>query len=158
MKSFPKPNIPPQDSINTEQKVSFNQRQSKISANDAVMLAIRILLEQKGLDVRGLDLRGISDISDYFVLVSGTSDRHVCGMADKVKLALLAGGEKPHSISGYENAEWILMDYGDFVIHLFYEPIRQYYEFDSLWEKAKTLPLPADLQPLARTLRTGLFF
>ena len=146
----------PPDNTEIEQN-SASKAESQTPALNAVMAAARILLEQKGLDVRPICLKGLSDIADYFVIASGSSDRHICGMADKVKNALLQLGEKPQSISGYEHGEWILMDYGDFVVHIFYEPTRQYYQFDLLWSKAEVVPLPSELEPLARKLRTGLF-
>lgn len=126
-------------------------------SSEAALTAIRIAIEQKGLDVKGLDLEGVTDIADYFVIVSGTSDRHVQGMADKINVALKSQGEDPLSISGYDRGEWVLMDYGDLVVHLFYEPIRQYYLFDELWKGAKPVALTDELEQQARKLRTGMY-
>ena len=104
---------------------------------DLVKEAIKFAIDQKALDVRGLDLMGKSDIADYFILASGTSNRHVSSIVDKIKRGLKNIGEAPIRINGEENAEWVLMDYGDFMVHVFYEPSRQYYDFDSLWSNAK---------------------
>lgn len=127
--------------------------QAELTAR-AVMKAV---IDQKGLDARALDLRGISDVADFFVIVSGTSDRHVRSLADKVKQELKLMGETPSSFSGYETAEWVLIDYGDVVVHIFFEPTRQHYEFDELWAHARVLPVDPDLEPAARKLRTGIY-
>ncbi len=133
---------------------SATDRSAAIRLVNAVM---RVAIEQKALDVRGLDLEGISDIADCFVILSGTSQRHVKGISDKVLEALRESGEKPIATSGQKDADWILLDYGNLIVHLFYEPTRQYYKMDELWKKAKELPLPEDLEEQARKLRTGLY-
>lgn len=130
-----------------------NQKQN---AQEAALTAIRVAIEQKGLDVKGLSLEGVSDIADYFVIISGTSDRHVQGMAEKIEAELKKLGESART-SGYERSEWILLDYGDLIVHVFYEPIRQYYLFDELWKNAKPLTLPEELEVQARKLRTGMY-
>jgi len=131
--------------------------QSKNRNIDLVDIVLRSCVEQKALDVRGLDLSGLTDIADYFVIASGTSQRHVQGIVDKVKRDLKAKGEKYISVSGTETGEWVLIDYGDFVVHIFYEPTRQYYDLDGLWKKAKELPLTPELEAQARRLRTGIY-
>ena len=124
---------------------------------EATETALRIAIEQKGLDPRGLDLRGITDITDYFVIVSGTSDRHVKGIAEKIKDGLAMLGHRPLGQKGSPEAcDWILLDYGDLVVHVFYEPIRQYYEFDSLWKQGHVLALDPELESQSRKLRTGM--
>ena len=65
-------------------------------------------------------------------------------------------GEEPNSMTGYEQAEWVLLDYGDLVVHIFYEPTRQHYRFDELWRKAAPLSLGEELEMQARKLRTGM--
>ncbi len=137
----------------------FNSRDYPVAEMQPVWLAVlRTLVEQRGLDVRGLDLRSVSDIADCFVMASGTSQRHVQGLADKVKLTLEALGEKPQRMTGYENGEWILIDCGDLIVHLFYEPVRQYYEFDALWSAALPVQMDEELELRARKSRTGMFF
>lgn len=123
---------------------------------DAIEIALRMAIDQKALDVRALDLAGISDIADYFLIASGTSQRHVDGIADRIRAALAERGEKPIGTDGSRSREWILLDYGSLVVHVFYEPLRQYYRIDDLWSKARVLPIPADLGKQARMLRTGL--
>lgn len=126
------------------------------NAREAALAAVRTAINQKGLDARALDLRDVSDIADYFIIVSGTSDRHVQGIADKIREELRQHGETPVGTSGYETAEWILLDYGNIVVHVFYEPTRQYYAFDELWRGAKRLELDPELERESRKLRTGV--
>lgn len=135
---------------------AHHSRNFSYPALTAVTDALRIAIEQKGLDVCGLELKGCSDVADYFVIVSATSDRHAQGIAEKIRLHLKLHGEEPISVTGFETAEWILLDYGDFVVHIFYEPTRQYYAFDELWKKAKVLALEPELEQQARRLRTGM--
>lgn len=118
--------------------------------------AMRAAVDQKGLDVRGLDISS-SSVADYFVIVSGTSERHVKGIADKVKQELEKLQETPLSVSGYEQGEWVLIDYGDLVVHIFFEPMRQYYGLDELWGKRGTPIEPGpELEKNLRMLRTGI--
>ena len=149
--------LSPKQSPKQWKPTAYTQKTKSDSAVvDVTYLALAVAIEQKGLDVRGLDLRGLTDVADYCVIVSGTSDRHVQGVADKIERALRNIGSHPVSIVGRENAQWILLDYADLVIHVFYEPTRQYYEFDTLWKQAKPLALDPELEAQARKLRTGV--
>lgn len=117
-------------------------------------IAAQIAIEQKSLDVTALDMADRSDIADYYVIGSGTSARHVKGIVDKIKEAI---DEKPLSISGYDHGEWVLMDYENLLVHLFYEPTRQYYEVDELWKDAPRIELDEKLKEQALKLRTGMY-
>lgn len=119
--------------------------------------ALRAVVDQKALDVRALDVSQATDIADRFLIVSGTSERHVRGIADKVTEALSKLGEEPASVSGYEQAEWILLDYGDLIVHIFYEPTRQYYNLEDFWRKrGKAITPSPELEEDIRRLRTGI--
>ena len=118
---------------------------------------MRATIEQKAHDTVGLQLTGLTDIADYFVIASGTSDTHVRGIADRVQRDLKEVGERPLTVSGYDRSEWILLDYGDFVVHVFYEPTRQFYNLDGLWKEASRLPLSDELKLQADRLRTGMY-
>lgn len=151
----------PKASSKKQSRPSNRKKPSPAKAENSVLdnaqTVLQVCIEQKGLDVRGLDLHGLTDVADYFILASGTSERHVRGIADKIELALGTRGEKPFAVSGYENGQWVLLDYGDLVAHVFYEPVRQYYEFDELWKRAPAVPLAEELEVQARKLRTGMF-
>lgn len=94
------------------------------------------VLENKGEKVMILDLRGLSDFTDYFVIAHGRSARHVQGIAGKVQEALASKGVRPSSVEGETDAKWILLDYGGVIVHLFYEPLRGFYDLEGLWSQA----------------------
>ena len=84
-----------------------------------------------------LDLTGITSFADYFVIATGANTRNVQAIADEVGLRLKQRGELPSSLEGYNQAEWILADYGDFLVHIFSPKSRQYYDLERLWRSAK---------------------
>jgi ribosome-associated protein len=96
--------------------------------------------EVKGRDLAVLDVRSISGFADYFVVVSGRSDRQVQGLTNRVVDELCRAGVKPLSVEGYEEGQWVLIDCGDVVVHVFYEPVREHYDIESLWMRAPRLP------------------
>lgn len=132
-------------------------RSNPLPISSATELAIKIAIEQKALDVRGFDVRTLTDMADFFVIASGTSERHVKGVAEHIFQALAKTGERPLSMSGFESSDWVLLDYGDLVIHLFYEPARQYYKLDELWQTAAPIPISEELEKAAKRLRTGMY-
>ena len=97
--------------------------------------------DAKGKDILVLDLRKVSDMTQYFVLVSGRSDRQVQGIANKALAALAQHGCRPDSIEGLEEGHWVLCDLGDVVLHVFYEGTRQHYDLEGLWFRADRLPV-----------------
>jgi ribosome-associated protein len=84
-----------------------------------------------------LDLQDISSFADFFVLATGGNTRQIQTVCDEVETQLKKHGERPHSIEGYTHADWILMDYGDYLIHIFSEKARTYYDLERLWRDAK---------------------
>ncbi|MFO0417727.1 MAG: ribosome silencing factor [Pseudomonadota bacterium] len=97
--------------------------------------------EVKGQNISVLDVHSISDFADYFVVVTGRSDRQVQGITNRVVEELYRAGAKPQSIEGYEDGQWVLVDCGDVVVHVFYEPVREFYDIESLWMRARRLPV-----------------
>ena len=130
---------------------------SQLSPTALAEKIAEVAIDQKALDVRMLDLDGQTDIADRFVIASGTSERHAKGIADKIKIQLKTINEEPISMTGYETGDWILLDYGNVIVHVFYEPTRQYYKIDELWKDAQLLALPKALEEQARQLRTGIY-
>ena len=135
---------------------TWNER-TGLPGEALAIAAIRAAIDKKGLDVRALNISRLSDVADFFVIISGTSERHVKGLADHIKEELTKLGEAPLAKSGYDRGEWILLDYGDVVVHLFYEPTRQHYRFDELWQRGTAVELPGDLEQELRLLRTGIY-
>ncbi len=89
-------------------------------------------------------MRPVTSFADYFVICSGANQRQIQAIADEVERALKANDERPNSVEGYTNAEWVLMDYGDMVVHVFTETARSYYDLDRLWRDATELPIPVE--------------
>jgi ribosome-associated protein len=109
----------------------------------AVQRAAVALGDGKAQDVVCLDLRGVTDMTDYFLVASGTSDTHVRSTAQRVVDSLKAEGLQVQSVEGLEQGRWVLLDYVDFVVHLFHPTLRQFYQLERLWGDAPAIPLPA---------------
>lgn len=84
-----------------------------------------------------LDLRAATSFTDYFIICGGSNSRQIQAIADEVGLQLKRLGQLPLSVEGYEHAEWILADYGDFIVHVFSEKARLYYDLERLWRQAQ---------------------
>jgi ribosome-associated protein len=98
--------------------------------------------EKQAGDICVLDLKGISDVTDFFVICHGTSDRQVAAIADSIENQLAEVHRcKPKHVEGRATAEWILMDYIDFVVHIFLEEKREFYRLERLWDDAPRLPI-----------------
>ena len=104
--------------------------------------AVRAAEEKQARNVRVLDLREVTTFADYFVIVSGANTRQIQAIADEIHQRLKKLGETPTSMEGYDNADWVLMDYGDYLVHIFSDKARLYYDLDRLWRDAKTVELP----------------
>ena len=109
--------------------------------NPAVELAARAAADKKALDVVVLDLRRATAFMDYFVIVSGQNQRQLVAIADAVQEALRAEQVRPESVEGYPRQEWILLDYGTFVVHIFTPRTRMFYDLERLWGGATRVPL-----------------
>jgi ribosome-associated protein len=111
-----------------------------------VAAAIQACLDKKAEELSILEMdKGSGAFTDYFVLCSGTNPRQVQAIADEVELRLKAAGLYPTQVEGYKQAEWILVDYVDFVVHVFSEKARKYYDLERLWKTARRLE-PSDLK------------
>lgn len=91
----------------------------------------------KALDLVLLEVSEVSSFTDYFIICSGKSSRQVQGIADNLEGALREHGFKPLGVEGRSEGQWVLMDYGDVIVHIFYEPVRSFYDLESLWADAK---------------------
>ena len=114
-------------------------RRRRQTAERALRLAVAALLDRKAIDAVVLDLRGLSSATDYFVIASGTSDAHVRGMAEHLMTALAPDGLTPHHVEGLAQGRWVLLDYVDFVVHVFHPQLREFYQLERLWGDAPVL-------------------
>ena len=99
--------------------------------------------DRKGVDMLVMDLRGISNATDFFLVVSGTSDMHVRSIAEHVIEELKKEGHRPSHVEGLRTGRWVLIDYIDFVVHVFHPAAREFYQLERLWGDAPTLALEA---------------
>ena len=103
--------------------------------------AAALASELKATDLVVLDLRGVTDMTDFFVIASGTSDTHVRAVAEHVQAGLKAGGVSTTMTEGLTQGRWALLDYADCVVHVFHPTLRQYYQLERLWGDATRLPI-----------------
>jgi ribosome-associated protein len=106
------------------------------------MIAVRAAESKKASEVRVFDLREVSTFTDFFVICSGANARQIQAICDGVQLELKREGELPLGIEGYDKADWVLVDYGDFIVHVFSPAAREFYGLERLWRQAKEVKLP----------------
>jgi len=114
-------------------------RRAQSPAPEALRLALEAIQDLKGNQLVVLDLRGLNDATDYFVIASGTSDAHVRGIAQSVMDKLDRQGHHTHHVEGLNAGRWVLLDFVDFVIHLFHPETRSFYQLERLWYDAPEL-------------------
>ena len=107
-------------------------------------MAVRAAESKKATDIRVLDLAGVTSFADYFVICTGSNPKQVQAIADEVGMQLKKRNEHPISLEGYTQAEWILADYGDLLVHVFSTKAREYYGLERLWRAAKSLAIPPE--------------
>lgn len=132
----------------------LDYQSNQLSSEELVLKAYRIAIEQKGLDARAYDLTDVTNITDCSLIVSGTSERHCVGIADRIQEDLKNYAETPNSVSGYQHGEWILLDYSNVIIHVFHESLRQFYKLEELWQNANDLRGDDELEKAAMMYRT----
>ena len=103
---------------------------------DKAMLCLQVVGEKKALSPVLMEVRKLSSITDYFLVASGNSSRQVQAIVRHVSKRLKENGFRPHGIEGEQEGHWVLMDYGDVVIHIFYQPFREFYDIEGLWVEA----------------------
>jgi ribosome-associated protein len=111
-----------------------------------VKLAIQSASEKKAFDIIALDLREVTSFAEFFVIVSGANQRQVQAISDEIDEQLKKQLQmRPIRIEGYNSAEWILLDYGDFIVHIFEQKARDFYDLERLWRDAKKVVIPEDI-------------
>jgi len=105
--------------------------------------AAAIALDNKANDVVVLSLKGVSDMTDFFVIASGTSDTHVRSLGEHIQEGLKRDGTTAHHVEGTQQGRWVLLDYVDFVVHLFHPSLRDFYQLERLWSDAQVVPVTA---------------
>jgi ribosome-associated protein len=103
--------------------------------------AAQVAIDNKGQDVVLLDLRGVTDMTDFFLIASGTSDTHVRALGEHIMAELKKEGFPVHHVEGLEKGRWVLLDFVDFVVHVFHPTLRNFYQLERLWADAQEVPL-----------------
>jgi len=116
----------------------------KSSSLELAQRAASILIDRKANDVVLLSLAGVSDMTDYFLIASGTSDTHVRALGNSVLEDMKKqSGDMAHHVEGLQQGRWVLLDYVDFVVHVFHPTLRSYYQIERLWADAESVPVAA---------------
>ena len=105
-------------------------------------MAVRCAAAKKATDIKVLDLKEVTSFTDYFVICSVANPRQGHAVCDEIEKGLKETGERPVSVEGFKPGEWILMDYGDFLVHIFSSSARSFYDLERLWRHAKVLEIP----------------
>ena len=151
-----KPNSTAKEQSLNPRPVTRAQAQSTVAADqldERVVLALHAAAEKKAIDPAVLDLREIASFTDFFFITSGANERQVQAISDEVYETLKKAGSTAARVEGYKTAEWILLDYGDFVVHVFEQKARNFYDLERLWRESKRVELPAGLFPDTSSLR-----
>jgi len=151
-----KPNSTAKEQSLNPRPVTRAQAQSTVAADqldERLVLALHAAAEKKAIDPTVLDLREIASFTDFFFITSGANERQVQAISDEVYETLKKAGSTAARVEGYKTAEWILLDYGDFVVHVFEQKARNFYDLERLWRESKRVEIPAGLFPDASSLR-----
>jgi ribosome-associated protein len=113
--------------------------------DERVRTALHAAAEKKAIDLTVLDLRGVATFTDFFVISTGANKRQMQAISDEVVDQLKRRGSPAARVEGYQAAEWILIDYGDFIVHVFDEKARRFYDLEYLWREAKRLDISPEI-------------
>jgi ribosome-associated protein len=122
--------------------------------DERICTALRAASDKKAVEMVVLDLREIASFTDYFLITSGTNVRQVQAIADAVVEQLKKQGTRAARVEGYNTGEWVLVDYGDLIVHVFEDKARHFYDLERLWRDALRVALPPDLTGAESSLRT----
>jgi ribosome-associated protein len=119
------------------------------------LLCVRFALEKKAYDLVLMEVGALTSLADYFLLCTGRSDTQVQAIAQGIEDNLARLGVRPLAVEGLTGGQWVAMDYGDVIVHIFYEPVRAFYDLERLWARAPHVKLPEPYRSQAEDLRLG---
>lgn len=122
----------------------LKDKHSEKSGIEIARLCAHIALDNKAEDLVILDVRGLTSFTDYFVIMSGRSTRHAQGIAEKIETELRTKRISSKNCEGLREGVWILLDYDDVIVHIFYKDTRKFYDLDGLWHDAPQVDIEAD--------------
>jgi len=117
--------------------------ENEMTEDPALDVYVKAALGRKAQDLVVLDVRELSSVADTFIICSGRSNRQVTAISEFIQAELKKNGIRPLSIDGQKEGLWVLMDYGHIVFHVFYEPVRSFYDLEGLWADAKRVTTPS---------------
>jgi len=120
---------------------------------EKALLLSRFALEKKAYDLILMEVREVTSIADYFIICSGRSDRQVQSIAQGIEEKLGEMGIPPQSVEGINRGQWVLMDFSDVIVHVFYQPLREFYDLEGLWGHAPRVELPEPYSTLVSQFR-----
>jgi ribosome-associated protein len=118
-------------------KVAHNSKAAKAKPSLKTVV-IDALADMKALEVKLLDVRGLTDIADFMVIASGTSDRHVRSVAQRVVERTKEAGFRPHGVEGQQDSDWVLIDLNEMIVHVMLPRVREFYGLEKLWDMTAT--------------------
>lgn len=124
-----------------------------LDSREKAILLSGFALEKKAYDLVLMEVRQVTSIADYFIVCSGRSDRQVQSIAQGIEEKLAEVDVLPLSIEGYTRGQWVLMDFSDVIVHIFYQPLRQFYDLEGLWADAPRVELPEPYATLVSQFR-----
>lgn len=128
-------------------RIDISQARTPFAELDPeLQLAVRCAADKKAVSMIGLDLRDVASFTEFFIIANGTNQRQVQAISDEISEQLKKQmNRRPVRVEGYNTAEWILLDYGDFVFHLFDKNAREFYDLERLWRDARRVEIPEAL-------------
>ena len=126
-----------------------------IGSWEKALLVTRFALEKKARDLVVMEVRDVTSIGDYFIICSGSSDRQVQSIAQGIEENLSEAGHPPLSVEGVHRGHWVLMDFSDVIVHIFYEPVREFYDLEGLWGHAPRVELPEPYSTLVEQFQAA---
>lgn len=122
-------------------KPPSSRPKASVAPEALVDLAVKAITAHKGIDPVILGVKGLCGFADYFLICSGTSRRHVVALAQHLDEEMARAGVKPLGAEGLQEGHWILLDYNDLVVHIFLQPMREFYDLEGLWAEAERVDL-----------------
>ena len=126
-------------------KKTKSVEKTTLTASERALKCAELAFDKKAFDIRVRDISRVSSIADYMVIISGASDKQNQAIADNIRTGLKKYG-KVHNIEGATDGKWVVMDYGDVLVHIFHDQLRRYYDLDGLWGMAPELELSAEIR------------
>ena len=115
-----------------------------MTSRELVQQIATLLSDKKAIDIKAVEIKDLTTLGDYFVIASGNSNTQVKALCDTVEEALSKLGLEPRRVEGYQTAMWVVLDYSDVIVHIFYEQTREFYALERLWADAPRLELGLD--------------